>query len=95
MTNKKKIEAKSVAEKTETLIYCGPTIKNGELQQYAVFQGVLPDQVKKHKEANVAVSELFVPVKAFSTFREQIKRKGSRESMFFERALEYAKGGNK
>lgn len=89
MTKKvKKIEQK-------TLIYCGPSFKNGELQQYSVFRGEPPEHIKKHLEGNFAIKELFVTTGEFGRVRRQIKNAGTRENQLYLKALEYARGGRK
>lgn len=77
-----------------TLIYCGPSLRNGELQQYSVFRGELPEHVKKHEQENFAVKELFVSTGDFGRTRRQIKIAGTRENQLYLKALEYARGGN-
>ncbi|WP_404427303.1 hypothetical protein LG296_01665 [Ureibacillus chungkukjangi] len=86
---------KAISNKVETVIYCGPTLNNGELSQYAVFQGELPQRVNKHIKAELAVGELLIPVKDLAVVKSKIQQKGTREHLLFERALKYAKGGNK
>lgn len=88
-------QVSKVLSKPKTLIYCGPTINNGEISQYAVFQGNLPEHVKKHLEAEAAVKELLIPVQDFVAVKNRIYQKGTREQLLFEKALNYANGGNK
>lgn len=88
-------KAVTTSKKRTTLIYCGPTINNGEIQQFAVFQGKLPEYVEKHAEAEVAVKELLVPVEELSKVKKQLYIKGTREHLLFEKALNYVKGGGK
>lgn len=90
----KKTTTNIIAESKEiTLIYCGPTLRNGELQQYAVFRGALPKHVIKHVESSPAVKELFVSTKDFVHVKAKVEIKGSRENLLYTKALEYAKGG--
>lgn len=77
------------------VVYCGPTLKNGVLLQYAVFQGELPAHVQKLAESEVAIKELIVDVKELSNTKKAIGVKGSRENQLYERALVFAKGGKR
>lgn len=83
------------AAEPKQYVYCGPTLKNGVLQQYSVFQGELPSHVKKLAAAEVAIKELIVDVKELGYVRKNLAIKGSLENQLFEKALIYAKGGNK
>lgn len=78
---------KNNQEEVRQLIYCGPTLKNGILQQYAVFQGTLPNHIEKIIESDNSVKELFVDIKDFTMVRKNISIKGSREQQLFEQAL--------
>jgi hypothetical protein len=86
--------AKAKEKQPETLIYCGPTIRNGELQQNSVFQGELPEHVKKHF-SNAAIQQLFVSPSDFTKVKKNITKEGTLENQLYRKALEYAKGGNK
>lgn len=98
IASRAKTTAEQVAKvlpKPQPLIYCGPTLNNGELSQYAVFQGELPDHVKKHVKAELVIGELIIPVKDLAAVKNKIQQKGSREYLMFEKALKYARGGSK
>lgn len=95
VTKEQVAEVLSVPEKIETLIYCGPTIRNGELQQYAVFMGKLPQHIEKLTKEEIAIKELLVPIKDLASVRSNIYKKGTREHLLFQKALGYARGGNK
>lgn len=75
-----------------TVIYCGPTINNGELQQYSVFRGELPEHVKKYLE-NEAVNHLIVDVNRLASVKKNIMQRGTLDNQMYLKALEYAKGG--
>lgn len=84
--------SKSVTKKKESLIYCGPPLDNGNIQQYSVFQGELPAHVKKHLE-NPSVKELFIEPSELPRVRKNITTAGTLEHQLFLNALKYAKGG--
>lgn len=79
--------------KVETLVYCGPSLKNGELQQNSIFRGTLPESVKKHMD-NHAIRELFVSTSEFQKVTKNIKVQGTLENQLYKKALEYVKGGS-
>lgn len=95
ITKEQVAEALSVPAEIEPLIYCGPTIRNGELQQFAVFMGKLPQHIEKLTEEEIAIKELLVPIKDLASVRSNIHKRGTREHLLFEKALGYARGGNK
>lgn len=78
--------------KDETLIYCGPTLENGNIHQFSVFNGDLPLHVKKHLE-NPSVKELFVNPSELQRVRKNINTSGTIEHQLFQNALKYSQGG--
>ncbi|WP_121614790.1 hypothetical protein [Virgibacillus halodenitrificans] len=87
-----KNKTKSSKPKTdETLVYCGPSLK--DVKQYDVFSGELPAYIQEHfKEP--AVKALFVDITDLAQTRKNIRKQGSRENQLYLRSLEYAKGGS-
>jgi hypothetical protein len=78
--------------KKETLVYCGPSLR--ELPQHSVFQGKLPQYVQKHIEKSAVMKELFVSPKDLVSTRKRITEAGTRENQLFNKVLEYVRGGS-
>ncbi|CAM4111150.1 hypothetical protein [Mesobacillus thioparans] len=76
----------------QTLVYVGPTIKNGLLQQNSVYRGTLPEHIKKLVKEEGSLAELFIDVKELGEFNRKVNNQGSRENQLFKKAL--GKGGN-
>ncbi|WP_106494884.1 hypothetical protein [Lentibacillus sp. Marseille-P4043] len=78
-------------KKPATLIYCGPTL-NG-LPQYSTYIGELPTNAKKHYDKSQAVQELFIKVDELASTKQKVKKVGTRENLFYKKALDYAAKG--
>lgn len=78
--------------KREVLVYCGPTINNGEIKQFSIFQYPFPNYVKNHME-NGAVKNLFVNPSDLARVRKNIDTPGTLEHQLYINALEYVQGG--
>jgi hypothetical protein len=83
---------KETVIKKETLVYCGPSLR--DLPQYSVFQGELPQYVQKHIEKSEVIKELFVAPKDLVSTRKRITETGTREHQLFNKVLEYVRGGS-
>lgn len=92
MKNPKKVERK-VAEKTGILIYCGPNLPGGILQQFTIFKGDLPKHINEQIEKCPAIKELFITPNLLAKFRKDIQNEGTRENMLFNQVLQYERSG--
>lgn len=86
-------DAKST--KAESLIYCGPNLPRGVLNQFTVYRGGLPKHLKDHFEKCPAIVSLFVPVDKLSETMIAIGKPGTAQAIWFKRVQEYIKGGAK
>lgn len=80
--------------KQEQIIYCGPNIPGGILQQYTVYKGSLPSYLNELFEKCPAIKRLFVPIEEFAKAEIAIKTKGTPEHSAFQEVLQFTlKGG--
>lgn len=84
-------EIKETIQKKETVVYCGPTIKD-VVQKFAVFRGKIPQALAILAEELPAVANLIVPVSALSTVSRNLKKQASPENVFYNQILEHLKG---
>lgn len=84
-----------VDEKPMQLIYCGPSLPRGILNQFTVYRGGLPKHLEPHFEKCPAIKRLFVPVENLNETLRAVKKPGTAESVWFRQALEYIQGGAK
>lgn len=88
-TNSKANEPKDV----NTLVYCGPSIKNTNLQQYAIYQGDLPENIKGFIKKHPIIRELLVDPKNLAVTRKNLIKVGTKENQVFKKISEIMKGG--
>lgn len=92
----KTTEAQKAPEaKPVSLIYCGPSLPRGILNQFTVYRGGLPKHLDKHFEGCPALKRLFVPVGNLTQTMQAIQKQGSAESVWAAQVLEHFKGGAK
>lgn len=76
------------------LIYCGPNIPGGALQQYAVFKGGFPEYLNGLFEKCPAIKSLFVPVEELAATMQAIETRGTLQNVLFEQIKDaILKGG--
>ncbi|WP_020621012.1 hypothetical protein [Paenibacillus daejeonensis] len=63
----------------DQLIYTGPNVGRGHLQQYAVFRGGIPAHVAPLIEQHPEIRTLLVPIAELSKTQEKIQVKGTHE----------------
>ena len=87
--NGKKAEAKKKEDikkkdlkPSETLVYCGPTIK-GIVQQYAHFNNGVPKRLKEYATNHKAVERLIVPIEFLVEVKRNLQIKGTVESLSY------------
>lgn len=81
----------SKKKKIESLIYCGPSFP-GQVQQFSVFKGGIPEYLSNHLEKSPSFKSLFVPISEFRKVKERLNKKGSRENQLYQNVLKYQKG---
>lgn len=80
---RKKAESKKKdADKTMTLVYCGPTVK-GIVQQYAHFNNGIPERLKDYAVNHKAVERLIVPIEDFIETKRNLLIKGTVENLSY------------
>lgn len=74
-------------KKSESLIYAGPTLGNGQLSKYTVFKnGVLPAHVQEIVDAEKSVKSLLVPVSKLAHVESKLSDQTSVESARYAEA---------
>lgn len=81
--------------KPARLIYCGPNIPGGALQQYTVFKGRLPAHLDGLVEKCPAIKALCVPVGSLAATQKALAVTGSAEHIAYGRIVEYLRNGGK
>ncbi|WOO34947.1 hypothetical protein R2R35_14190 [Anaerocolumna sp. AGMB13020] len=81
-TKKKEDSKKKDLKPSETLVYCGPTIK-GIVQQYAHFNNGIPERLKDYVANHKAVERLLVPIEDFVEVKRNLQVKGTVESLSY------------
>lgn len=71
-------------EKPERLIYCGPTLPGGLLQQYTVYKGGIPGHLKDATDKCPAIKALFVPHTKLQAVVVAIRSPGSLENLRYK-----------
>lgn len=88
-------KARKQAEQIETFleklpnpcVYCGPSVRN-VARQYTVYNGGIPDVLKKFIMEHPAAKGLLVSVERFAQVRIKLETKGTAESILFNKVLE-------
>lgn len=75
------------ADKNENIhvMYCGPNIPSKGIFAYQVYIGGLPYNVREMTEKIPEIKKLICPVRDADAMRAKIARKGSAESIYYER----------
>jgi len=92
-----KITAERIAKpvKLVQLIYCGPNLPQGILNQFTTYRGGLPKHLETHFEKCPVIKLLFVPVSELTKVQQSVKESGSPENIWFNEILGYIQGGAK
>lgn len=91
--NSKSEEQQKVEKKEEkSLIYCGPSIPDLPLLQYAVFNKGVPSTFQKTFKECKEIERLFLPIDSFPRFKKKVSEVGSAEYQLFNKASEYVRG---
>lgn len=77
------------------LIYVGPNLPRGILNQFTVYTGGLPRHLEQHFEKRPAIKRLFVSVDALAEVQQAISQPGTAEQVWFQDIKDYIQGGAK
>lgn len=95
-SSEKKVMAKEGPPKEpETLIYCGPNLPQGQLNQFTAYRGGVPKHLEKHIEKCPAIRRLFVLPDRLNQVLQAIKTAGTPENVWFKEVETYIRGGMK
>ncbi|HQA07577.1 MAG TPA: hypothetical protein PLM20_07580 [Syntrophomonadaceae bacterium] len=81
---------KKAGASKQRLIYCGPNVTGGGLQQFMVFKGGCPEHLKKHLQACPAIQKLCVPISDFTKTRKDIITPGTAANQYYQEVLRYS-----
>lgn len=81
------------SKEPERLIYVGPSIPGGILQQYTVYKGGMPVHINGLVDKCPVLKQLFVPVDNMAGFVQAASQKGTRENIFYQQAIDFIKTG--
>lgn len=77
------------------LVYCGPNIPGGALQQFTVFKEALPMYLNEMVEKCPAIAILSVPPDQLQITRNAIGTKGSAANIAYGQIVNFIKQGGK
>jgi len=81
---------KKAGASKQRLIYCGPNVTGGGLQQFMVFKGGYPEHLKRHLQACPAIQKLCVPISDFTKTRKDIITPGTAANQYYQEVLRYS-----
>ncbi|QGQ95866.1 hypothetical protein EHS13_13765 [Paenibacillus psychroresistens] len=84
-----RIKNKVVLEKQEALIYCGPHLKGGLLNQFTIYKNGFPIHLVKHLEQCPAIKNLFVPIAEMVDTIQLTSEQGSAQHVWFQEISNY------
>ncbi len=84
---------KEAPVKPERLIYCGPSLPGGLLQQHTIFKGGIPGHLKDAIEKCPGIKALFVPPAKLAAVAAAIRSPGSLENLRYGEVLKLIKEG--
>ena len=73
-----------LAKLPDPCVYCGPSVR-GVARQYTVYNGGIPDVVKRFVMEHPAAKELLVSVERFAQVRIKLETRGTAESILFNK----------
>lgn len=83
------------AEKPAAVIYCGPNLPRGILNQYTIYQNGIPAHLEKYTAACPAVVRLFVPVGQLTDTASAVAKAGTAQNVWFRQVIDFINGGAK
>lgn len=81
-------------QKQEPLIYCGPSLPNGEMNRYKIYKNGAPKHIEDHVKKCPAISHLFIPVSQFAAAKKKLAQRGSKESAWYDQIKQYLEGSD-
>lgn len=78
-----------------SVIYCGPNLLGGMLNQYTVYTGQIPKHFGEHFEACPALRRLFVPVDDLTATTTAMQQAGTPENVWLNEVMTHFTGGAK
>lgn len=84
MAMKTTSKSAAVANKSQRLIYVGPTLKGYKLIKYQVFIGGYPTHIDEEFEKCPQLKRLFVPVKALVQAEKEIATAGTPLNKYYK-----------
>lgn len=88
-------EKSDTPEQPEALMYCGPNLPKGILNQFTVYRSGLPKHLDEHLKSCPAIARLFVPVERMTATMQLIGTAGTSENVWFEQVVQFSRGGAK
>lgn len=85
---------KKAGQKT-TVFYCGPSIPFVAKEGTAYQDGVVPNRLTELGKQCPAIGALLVKMEDYAETRKMLQKKGSVESILYEKAKEYIQKGVK
>lgn len=88
----KPAEAKISEVKEEThppVIYIGPSLKGGKLDQHSIFKNGIPDYLATEIKNCPVIKELIIPVNELAEARKNLVVSGTRENALNKLVLQY------
>lgn len=82
-------------EQSDSLIYCGPNLPRGALNQFSVYQGGYPEHLEKQYDACPAIKRLFVSVEQLAETQLKIAQAGTPENIWYKEVQAFIQGGAK
>ncbi len=73
-----------LAKLPDPCVYCGPSVR-GVARQYTVYNGGIPDVVKRFVMEHPAAKGLLVSVERFAQVRIKLETRGTAESILFNK----------
>jgi hypothetical protein len=78
-----------------SLIYCGPNLPRGILNQFTIYRDGLPSHLDGHLDKCAAIKRLFVSVESLSETLRSTQQAGTPEQIWFGEIQDYIQGGAK
>lgn len=78
---------KQIEPKPVPMIYIGPSLPNGLLARFTVFNGDYPLHIKELRERSAALRGLFVPVSRLSQAKKDVETQGNILNLYAKNVL--------
>lgn len=84
---------KQTPAKTERLIYCGPSLPGGLLQQHTIYKGGIPEHLSDIIVKCPGIKSLFVPYVKLQQVTTAIQSPGSLENLRYREIQKFIQEG--